>query len=827
MSAGAMRGRPRRQRRDALAVNVGGAVYVAAMTVLAAVAAWPIYRSASFALLVAVSAVLAGGVAALAHRRGWSAGVVGAVLAGSVLVLGVPLAVPSRLGGPADLLAGLVETASGAVLGWKDLVTVDLPVGTYRNLLVPALIVFLGGVCAALLLAWRPGRLAYAATAVTVAMVSFGLFFGRTSTSAALVVGPVVLPAPVETGVGVGALVATLLWAAHRTRRERLFALERAAASSGVHLTRGASRTDRRRALLGAGMIAVAVLVAVAVVPAAAQSRERDVLRAAAGPEVDISRAVSPLSTYRSLFADDRADQVLFTVTSDGSLPDRVRLATLDAYDGEVFRSGDDDASRFVRVPSVRDAGEGAPVDATVSIGALTGIWMPTAGRLAGVRFGGDRAVALADRFYYDDDAEAGVQTAGGGLAQGDTYDLTAVERPAQALADATPPGVGDGVLAPESLRAWVEEHATGADGAALAGLVTLLRERGFLSHALTAPRDPLPGYVFQPSAAGHSLARIDELFAKLLARESDPRAASTGNYVAAVGDDEQFAVATALIARELGFPSRVVLGARLESGDPGVSTCDGGECRAQDLSAWTEVRSSSGEWIPVDVTPQYAVAPSLEQTELRDPEIPTEVRPDGVTDVVPPPPVQDDDARDDPRTDPGADLAWLWTALRAASIVLLVMLVLCGPLALIAAAKSMRRRSRRRIPGPARRIAEGWEEYLDAAADAGRAVPAELTREEAAAMLGTPAAGALAAEADRAVFSDRAPSADEAVEYWRLVDADRRSLVGGRGAGRRLRAAVSLRSFLRFLAPAPPRTVPPVMERGRRSTSARARPST
>ena len=82
---------------------------------------------------------------------------------------------------------------------------------------------------------------------------------------------------------------------------------------------------------------------------------------------------------------------------------------------------------------------------------------MPTAGRLAGVRFGGDRAVALADRFYYDDDAEAGVQTAGGGLAQGDTYDLTAVERPAQALADATPPGVGDGVLAPESLRAWVE----------------------------------------------------------------------------------------------------------------------------------------------------------------------------------------------------------------------------------------------------------------------------------------------------------------------------------------------------------------------------------
>src|SRR5690606_18291728 len=128
-----------------------------------------------------------------------------------------------------------------------------------------------------------------------------------------------------------------------------------------------------------------------------------------------------------------------------------------------------------------------------------------------------------------------------------------------------------------------------------------------------------------------------------LLERESDPRAAASDNFVAAVGDDEQFAVAAALIADELGFPARVVVGARLWSDDPGVRVCESGACRAQDLSAWTEVFTDDGRWVPVDVTPQWAQSPSLEVTEQRDPENVTEVRPDSVEEVVPPAPVQED----------------------------------------------------------------------------------------------------------------------------------------------------------------------------------------
>ncbi len=164
------------------------------------------------------------------------------------------------------------------------------------------------------------------------------------------------------------------------------------------------------------------------------------------------------------------------------------------------------------------------------------------------------------------------------------------------------------------------------------------------------------PGYQLQPSASGHSLARIDRMFERLLDREDDPRAEATGNYVAAVGDDEQFAVATALIARELGFPARVVVGARLETADATLSTCDAGECRPRDLTAWTEVQGTDGQWATIDVTPQWEQSPSLEVTQQQDPENVTEVRPDTVEEVVPPEPVQEDDSRDDAtRTDEGS----------------------------------------------------------------------------------------------------------------------------------------------------------------------------
>jgi len=794
---------------------VAGSLFAGVVVVTAAIAAWPIYRSWSFVLLVAVAVVVAAGVAVISWRRRWSAWATAGIVAVAFLLLGVPLAVPSRLGGPAELLRGLGELASGVLLAWKDLVTVDLPVGSYRNLLVPALVLFLVGTCALLLLSWRDGRVAYAAVPVAIAMVSFGLFFGRTTVSAPLRLGPVALYAPVETALGLAGLLACLMWLAWRTHDARVRALQRAAASSGVRVSRRPSRADRRRTALGAGMVVAALVATVVVVPFAARGADREVLRSAVGPDIDLSAAVSPLAEYRSLFHDDRADDVLFTVAAAGTLPERVRLATLDDYDGEVFRSGgagDAAAGRFVRVPSELDAGEGVPVAADITIEGLDGIWMPTAGRLASVDFRGSRAATLADRFYYSAAAAAGVQTAGGGLRAGDAFRVRGVEPPAVELAEIDAPGgVGRDIAAPDSLRTWMDQHASGSGGAALAGLVELLRERGYLSHAVLLQDDAaiwmesLAGYQFQPSASGHSLARIDALFGRLLERETDPRAAASGNYVAAVGDDEQFAVAVALLARELGFPARVVVGVRLSAAEPGLRTCEEGVCRAQDLAAWTEVRSADGDWVAVDVTPQYAQSPSLDVTEQRDPENVTEVRPDQVEEVLPPDPVQEDSASDDLGDDAaGLDLAWLWPILRASGLVLLVIALAVGPFLVVIAAKSARRRSRRRQGTAAARIAGGWDEYVDTAVDCRRDAPLTATRRELAEGFETPGGAELALTADRAVFSGAAVPDEDAAEFWKTVDAERRHLRADLGVWRRLAASVSLRSFFRHLTPAP-----------------------
>ncbi|GAA1644787.1 transglutaminase-like domain-containing protein [Microbacterium flavum] len=778
---------------------VAGSLYVGVGVLLAAVAAWPIYRSASFVLLVVAATALAAGIAALVRWRGWDVWAVLALLAATILIVGVPLAVPTRLTDAAGLIHGLGELGAGLVVGWKDLLTVDLPVGAYRNLLVPALVVFLVGTTFALLLSWRRSAVAVAAVPVVLAMSAFGLLFGRTDVSAPIELGPVTLHAPVETVIGLGALGSAVIWLSWRSRDARVAALRRAAASSGVRLRRS-TRTGSRRLVLGAGMIALAGVAALAV-PVAAVPAERSVLREATGPRIELSRAVSPLSSYRTMFQGapgspvDPQKRILFSVTG-AAVPERVRLAVLDEYDGAVFRTGSD-GSDFVRMASSRTPPAGTAVDADIVIGDLDGIWMPSAGTLASVRFAGTRAAALADAFYVDDTLDAAVQTAG--WRPGDAYRLRASVPASAPLGTAESPGdAGAGPDAPASLRTWLQGHVTGTGGSALEGVVALLRQRGYLSHSLsesqTAWMADAGVDTFVPSAAGHSLARIDQMFTALLDREQDPRAAQAGNFVAAVGDDEQFSVAVALLARELGFPARVVVGARTSAQDADLSVCDGGTCRAEDLSAWVEVRSAAGEWIPVDATPQHAQAPSREVTAQPDPTVGTEVRPDAVEEVDPPKPAQEDTPTDVTRPDE-LDLAWLWTTLRVGGISLAVVLILVGPVLGILAAKALRRRARREAAAPADRIAGGWEEYLDAAADAGRTAPAASTRLEIAHALGSAAAPALAVSADRAVFSGGAATDDDAVEFWRIVDGERTAFAPTRW--QRLRAAVSLRSFI------------------------------
>ena len=539
--------------------------------------------------------------------------------------------------------------------------------------------VFLVGTCVTLVLSWRDDRVAFAAAPIGLAMVSFGLFFGSTSTSEPIPLGPLTLFAPVETAIGIAALVVTLLWLAWRTRDERVRALQRAAASSGVRISRRTSAADRRRTALGAGMLATAVVLVAVVVPFAARGADRTVLRSTVGPEIELAAEASPLSSYRSLFGKDRADEVLFAVSRPRSgAPSRIRLATLDSYDGEVFRAGGGDSAdqaHFVRVPASLDGGEGERVRARIAIDALDGIWMPTAGRLASATFAGDRAASLADGFYYSAAAAAGVQTAGE-RTRGRRF-LRGRRRRARrcpALADIDAPGsAASGVEAPESLTTWVERHRTGSGGAALEGLVALLRERGYLSHGLSLDDDRAgvgggAARLHVPAERIRALARADRHAVHPPARARD-RSAGRGIRQLCRGDRRRRAV------RRRRRPHRArtrIPVARGHGSAPDARPIPDSRrartdvCRAQDLAAWTEVQDEAGRWVPVDVTPQYENSPSLEVTEQRDPENVTEVRPDSVEEVLPPDPVQEDSGAEDsePPAD-GLDLAWLGPALR------------------------------------------------------------------------------------------------------------------------------------------------------------------
>jgi hypothetical protein len=467
-------------------------------------------------------------------------------------------------------------------------------------------------------------------------------------------------------------------------------------------------------------------------------------------------------------------------------------------------------------VPATLGGVPGRRVDADVAIGTYSGLWVPTVGTLTSIAFEGPGRAALTDGFYYSPSAQLGVELADPGLGPGVSYRQSAVLPDAAAdPATLTPSASGPRVDprdVPQSLVDWIQTQGVPAGGAGLTELIARLRARGYLSHALAVGGAQPPAwmaalgdYAFEPSRAGHSTDRIDALFTALLQRQDEVGADAGDALVAATGDDEQFAVAAALIADQLGFPARIVLGARLSPGDADdVPACQAGVCRGADMTAWIEVQdAATGAWTPIDVTPQHEhpIAPDLQNR--RDPQNVTDVPPENAQTVLPPDsnPVERGDEQ--PSSDLPADLSALWAALRLGGIAALLLVVLAAPFLAILTAKLLRRRARRRAGPPADRMTGGWDEYVDAAVDHGGPMPRTETRQELAALYDPAAAGAataLATWADRSVFSAEVAGDEDGRRFWELVDAERARLRRDAGWWARMRARLSLRSFRRTL---------------------------
>lgn len=767
--------------RPSFPLVAGHTVALLIATIAAAVTLWPVYQSREFIVLVFAAFALGAVIAVCGAVFRWPAWLVILVTLAGFLLTGVPLAVPGRaIDGLWPSVPGLLDLLAGSALSWKQLVTIVLPVGSYQTLLVPTLILVLLSTVLGLSTALR-------ARVPELAVIAPSLFF-----IAGIALGPAVDFSPILAGLGF--FVTVIVWLLWMRRVRRSATLRLAARAADPSRAGHEARTDTRQAGVRAVLSATAILVVAASVGTVAAIAvpaqvERDVLRARVQQPFDPQHYSSPLSQFRSFLQPALADEPLLEVEG---LPrgGRLRLAALDSYDGIVYSVGNtatgSPSGAFTRLPYRLDqravAGEQSTISVTIE--GYTGVWVPGTGQLEEIDFAGSTAVARSDSFYYNDNAASAAVISG--LTRGDSYVSESVTPlPVSDLASLRPgsavqPPLG---LVPDRLVQALDGYARADDapGVRLQAALDGLARDGYISHGIGTD-EPV-------SRSGHGADRITQLFTD----------------VPMIGDQEQYAVAAALMARQIGFPARVVVGFAPDSKLAGPVQVTGA-----DISAWIEVQTSRGAWVTIDPTPMVRDVPE------NQPEVPTIVsRPQSVL----PPPVVDTPQQRDPepaeRTieDPAVPLSPLLAFLLAAATVagwtLLGLALALSPFLFVVAAKARRRRLRRTRPTPLTRISGGWREVADAAADSGIAVPARATRLELASVIGGTIGGteartvavavAVAVAVDRAFFSPDATSLTDADVVWGRVDDLRRALLAGKTRRERLRALLSVRSFGRY----------------------------
>ncbi len=768
---------PRRRPRAKLGFIVGNTVALWAATIVASIALWPIYRSTSLVTLVAVTLVVGSAIAILGSQFRWPSWLMMLSTLGAFLALGVPLAVPTKAQYVIlPTLDGLRDLVAGVALGWKQLLTITLPVGDYEALLVPAFVLVLLSTVVGLSIALRAK---YAELAVLAPVVLFLV---------ATAFGPNYPNRPLDAPIALLTIVLFwLIWIRWYRRRAAIRVLAAQSASpapaSGEATPSPADgespRAAAEPALAGARtiisaaiIIAIAAVAAIGVATLVPPSVNRTVLRTAITQPFDVRNYVSPLAGFRGYLQTPADTSVLFSVSG---LPSgaKLRVATLDTYDGIVYSVGSDrvssESGSFTRVPSRFDQSgvAGQAVTLNVDIRNYTGVWVPTAGKFESIEFSGERAAALRGDFYYNNVSGTAAVTTG--LQQGDSYTLTAViptAPAANALAILRPgsASVPAAQNVPEAVAAKLQQYvgAVQGPGPRLAAMLAGLAADGYISHGID-PTQPA-------SRSGHAADRITQLL-------TEPRM---------IGDAEQYAVAASLMAQQLGFPSRVVFG----------FSPVGELVTGSDVSAWIEINTAQYGWVTIDPTPPVRPIPAevpKDNAQIARPQ--TIVTPPQVDSATPNRQTAPDRQQQiAPNLNPLLQIAL--AVLRVGAWVLVGFAIVLAPFILVIAAKLRRRRIRHRAPQLIDRISGGWQEFEDAVLDHGLTLAPASTRSEVAAVAGGTSAQVLAAVADRAVFSPGEPDEADAESVWRAVDELQEALDAGLTRWQRLRARVSLRSL-------------------------------
>lgn len=715
--------------------------------------------------------------------------VVSAATVGVFFLFGGAVAVPDQaiagfLPSPAAVL-GLID---GAISGWAKLLTTTPPVGTRDNLLV---IPYLSGLLAAVvaLTITRRTRRGEFALLPALGVLALSILFGTNQPASLLLQGALFA-------------VVAIGWVSMHRRMERRVDI-------------GTGRSGR--ALGTVTMLVLAGLAAVlfgSSIPGAG-TRPRVVLRDQTEPPFDPRNHPSPLSSFRRYAdKDNLRDTTLFTVEGLKS-GDRLRLATMDSYDGEVFRvgSGAGSSGWFQRVgDQAPNPMHGRDRKVTVTVDDYDDIWVPGVGYMDDITFAGKRAEELRDDFRYN--ASTGVGASMVRLQKGDRYTMQYVPVPTDAgkgaSAKVDQPDVrsvpGAAVLASEYDKKFLKaNHKSSAYQRVSSGIV----DAGI--NVDGASSDDRAGPAAGPSRPGHHLGRLEDMV-------GDESLQKVGYML---GDDEQYAPLVTLMSRDLGIPARVVMGFVVPAGHTGGDVA----IKGGDVKAWVEVAIKDVGWVPIT-----NIKPQNQEPKRKSPQDRNTAAPPPPPPPTLPPTDDEDDAKNKtcatvaetatgvgtsktngrstakgkaankedcppppPTNDPFVLPAWVYATGAATLIPISVLAAITG---VIAGLKSRRRTRRRRTGPPSTRVAGGWNEVIDLAADMGSPIPVLATRSEGARLMGTDAAISLAGHADVGIFGPTDLTDGWVDQYWDDVDRTRVAMTADMSRMERWRVLVSLASL-------------------------------
>ncbi len=732
-----------------------------AMLALVTVAWLPTYGNGWLWVASFGSGALGAAIGILTSVRRWDALRTGGLAAAAYFLFGTLLAMPSTgLYSVIPTLRSLVGLVQGPILGWKAMLTVEPPIGDTGYLMVPVVIVGLLSMLASVTVSLRSTRPVAAPVPMVAALVLANLM-GVNTTYQPLV-------------TGLAALFLVTVWTAYRRSQQR-----RA-------LVIGGSIVRWPQLVAGALVIGLVSGVVTVARPLLLSTDARHTVRELVAQPLDVQQYASPLQSFRLNLTDNKTT-ALFTIKGV-PVGTRIRVATLDGYDGYTYTVSNStapgaDSGTFRRIGArVSDDTRGSQVNVTVTVDKLSGVWVPTVGQTLQITFEGSRGVALDDSFHYNQASGTALVTST--IASGDTYSAVAV-LPAQPTSQQIGAASSGTVRLPEvsgipdtvrDLAGKWAGTATGANAGAIIQAYVDQLKLGYYSHGIDPDETA--------SWAGHNAGRIVELL---------------HNPDQMVGDEEQYAVALALLARSAGIPARVGYGYQLSSDD--------GQVHGSDVTAWTEVYLSGYGWVVFDPTPakdRRLKTLSTEPQSVPRPQVEN-----------PPPPPQKPGSLQQDETPPGSTptpdkpaFRIPWAAIGTGLLyggVPLVFIVL--PIALVIGLKMRRRRARMSEASLVASVVGGWSEIVDRARDLGRSPTPSATRTEQAEQLVaafdrvTEKADprVLARQADMTVFSPDTITPGQATTYWSTVD----DAVGGLNRSvsvmRRILGSLSVKSFRRY----------------------------